>query len=134
MTGTCHCGSVSVTVPHKPTFVNFCDCSLCAKTGGVWGYYQACEVSVLGTTKSYRRADYSKPAVEMHFCPGCGTTVYWDTTEHLDGDGAGVNMRVFEPTELNGIEARFPDGRHWFGDGEVMHRRPSGQLGVDVFI
>ncbi|MEO1220886.1 MAG: aldehyde-activating protein [Pseudomonadota bacterium] len=134
MTGGCHCGAVSVRVPHKPAYVNFCDCSLCAKTGGVWGYYEEHELTVLGSTDCYRRNDYDEPAVEVHFCSDCGTTTHWITTEYFDGDRAGVNVRIFEPEELHGIEARFPDGRNWFGKTTPTDRRPPGKLGVDAFL
>ncbi|MEP0391705.1 MAG: aldehyde-activating protein [Erythrobacter sp.] len=134
MKGGCHCGAVSVTVPQPPEYVNFCDCSLCAKSGGVWGYYAGEELTVDGKTDSYRRADYEEPAVEVHFCPQCATTTHWVTTEHFDGDRAGVNVRIFEPAELDGIEARFLDGRNWFGKTEAKHRRAPGKLGVDAFL
>lgn len=134
MTGGCHCGAVSVTVPHRPPYVNFCDCSLCAKSGGVWGYYERHELTVTGSTSSFRRSDHKEPAVEMHFCPQCGTTTHWVTTEHFDGEKAGVNVRIFEPCELKDIEARFLDGRNWFGKAPADHRRPVGKLGVDAFV
>lgn len=134
MTGSCHCGAVRLSVAHKPAFVNFCDCSLCAKSGGVWGYYESPEVTVEGETSAYCRADYDQPAVEMHFCPKCGTTTHWITTEHFDGERMGVNARIFEPGQLAGIEARFPDGRNWFGETDPTQRRPAGKLGVDVFL
>ena len=134
MTGSCHCGAVSVTLAHKPDYVNFCDCSLCAKTGGVWGYFESPDVTVKGQTSSYRRVDRETPACEMHACPNCSTTTHWHLTEHYDGDRVGVNMRIFEPAKLNGVEARFPDGRNWTGDTEPQHRRPHGKLGVDAFL
>lgn len=134
MTGTCHCGEVQVSVSHKPEYVNFCDCSLCAKSGGVWGYYRANEISVKGPTSSYRRADYDRPAVDIHFCPDCGSTTHWMTNENFESDRAGINMRIFDPADLRGIEARFPDGRNWFGKSEPVHRRRHGKLGVDAFL
>ncbi|MDJ0978623.1 MAG: aldehyde-activating protein [Erythrobacter sp.] len=134
MTGSCHCGAVRVTVTHKPDYVNFCDCSLCAKSGGVWGYYESADVTVKGETRGYRRVDYDEPAVEVHHCPHCGTTTHWVLTEHLEGDRMGVNARIFEPAELYGVEARFPDGRNWFGETAPGDRRPPGKLGVDAFL
>ncbi|MEO0590202.1 MAG: aldehyde-activating protein [Pseudomonadota bacterium] len=114
--------------------MNFCDCSLCAKSGGVWGYYESAHVSIEGETHGYRRVDYDEPAVEIHSCPVCGTTTHWATTEHLVSDRMGVNVRVFAPDELYGIEARFPDGRNWTGETEPRQRRPLGKLGVDAFV
>ncbi|MDJ0642740.1 MAG: aldehyde-activating protein [Erythrobacter sp.] len=134
MIGSCHCGAISITISQKPDYINFCDCSLCAKSGGAWGYFAASEVGVEGETKGYCRADYDKPAVEMQFCTTCGTTTHWVLTEHCDGDRVGVNMRIFEPQELSGIEARTLDGRNWFGETGATHRRPVGHLGNDVFL
>ncbi|RGP39763.1 hypothetical protein BPTFM16_00037 [Altererythrobacter insulae] len=119
---------------HKPEYVNLCDCSLCLKSGGAWGYFSQTEVEVEGDTASYRRTDYDKPAVEMHFCSKCGTTTHWTLTEHFEGERMGVNMRIFEPKELSGIEARTLDGRNWFGEGKANDLRPVGKLGEDVFL
>ncbi len=134
MKGSCHCGKITVEIARKPDFINLCDCSLCLKSGGAWGYFTQDDVRILGDTNSYRRADYDEPAVEMQFCSTCGATTHWALTEHFEGYRVGVNMRVFEPNQLDGIEARTIDGRNWFGDGEASHRRPIGHLGDDVFL
>ena len=31
--GSCHCGAVTIRVPHPPEWVGSCNCSLCSKTG-----------------------------------------------------------------------------------------------------
>ncbi len=134
MIGGCHCGDVSVALPARPDYINLCDCSLCAKSGGAWGYFTADQVRIEGATRAYRRADRDTAAVEMHFCDTCGTTTHWVLTEHAEGDRVGVNMRIFAPSEVSGIEARTLDGRNWSGDGEADHRRAIGILGQDVFL
>ena len=107
---------------------------MCLKSGGAWGYFSQSQVVIEGSTNGYQRADYPEPAVEMRFCPKCGTTTHWVLTEHFEGDRVGVNMRIFEPGEVHGIEARTINGRDWFGDGEAAHRRVPGKLGHDVFL
>ncbi|MEL6528459.1 MAG: aldehyde-activating protein [Pseudomonadota bacterium] len=134
ISGGCHCGAVAVTLECKPDYINLCDCSLCLKTGGAWGYFASPQVSVSGPTSSYRRTDYEEPAVEIQFCGQCGTTTHWVLTEHHKGDRVGINMRIFEPSELAGIETRTIDGRNWFGETDAAHRRPCGELGKDVFL
>lgn len=134
ISATCHCGAVSVTLAKRPEYINLCDCSLCAKTGGAWGYFASPDVGVSGDTKGYRRADYNAPAVEIRFCEICGTTTHWILTEHYEGDRVGVNMRIFEPSDVAGIEARTLDGRNWSGVTEADHRRTPGRLGIDVFL
>ena len=132
--GTCHCGSVRLSIAFRPDYVNFCDCTLCAKMGGVWGYFTSDEVTVQGETSAYRRPDRDKPACEMRFCPICSTTTHWHLTEHFEGDRVGVNMRIFDPAELVGVEARLLDGRNWNGKTEPAERRASGTLGKDLFL
>lgn len=134
MKGSCHCGAVDVTLAAEPAYINLCDCSLCLKLGGAWAYYSSADVDIAGSTRAYRRADYDEPAVEVHFCPTCGATTHWILTEHYEGDRMGVNMRLFEPSKIEGIEARTLDGRNWTGETEAALRRPHGKLGKDVFI
>jgi len=89
---------------------------------------------VTGTAQGYRRADYSNPAVEMQFCPNCGTTTHWALTENFEGDRVGVNMRIFDPKDIAGIECRVLDGRNWFGKSDPAHRRAHGIVGTDIFL
>jgi hypothetical protein len=130
----CHCGAVTVEIDHLPEYINLCDCTLCLKSGGAWGYFVNAKVTATGETGRYRRTDYAKPAVEMQFCTKCGVTTHWTLTEHHDGNRVGVNMRLFEPAVLAGIEVRSLDGRNWHGDGAADHRRAAGKLGEDVFL
>lgn len=131
---SCHCGSIEIALVAKPDYINLCDCTLCAKSGGAWGYFKNADVTVKGDTSGYRRIDYPKPAVEIKFCPRCGNTTHWALTEHHPGDQIGVNMRLFDPATIEGIEARTLDGHNWTGDGPVQHRREPGVLGKDVFL
>ena len=134
MKASCHCGQVTVKVPVRPEYVNFCDCTLCAKTGGAWSYYPPEELKVAGTTTTYRREDYDNPVVVVHFCPHCGTTTHWRLIDGDERNVCGLNMRLFSPAELEGIEARFQDGRNWDCKGPAELRRPHGTIGKDALI
>jgi len=125
---SCHCGAVQVTIAHLPDYMQNCNCSLCRKSGSVWGYFGAADVEVLGETKSYQRRDCSEPAIQLHFCKTCGSTTHWCLIEDFKQrtkaeDRIGVNMRLFEELELVGTELRFPDGKNWAGDGAFTYRR-----------
>ncbi|WP_108788265.1 GFA family protein [Erythrobacter sp. Alg231-14] len=139
MEANCHCGLVSITLDTPPDFINLCDCTLCLKSGAAWGYFASEQVQVLGRTSGYQRVDYDNAAVEVQFCPKCGSTTHWVLTEsymatNKDGDRMGVNMRLFDPAELSGIEGRTLDGRNWFGDTAAAHRRPPGKIGTDLHL
>jgi hypothetical protein len=113
MTGTCHCGAVSLTLTHRPDYINQCNCSLCTKSGALWGYFSAEDVTVEGQTQAYARADLERPAVHVHFCRQCGSTTHFAPLAPVPQDFRGVNMRLFDPAALAGVELRFPNGRDW---------------------
>ena len=128
MTGQCLCGAVSVTIKDKPDFINDCNCSLCRKSGGAWGYFASDEVHTAGGTITAVRSDRATPGVEIHSCKVCATTTHWTLTAnfkslHPNADQMGVNMRLFDHSDLRGVEVRFPDGNEWTGNGPYGYRR-----------
>ncbi|EAQ96842.1 hypothetical protein [Congregibacter litoralis] len=38
-------------------------------------------------------------------------------------DQIGVNMKLFESSDLKGVEVRYPDGMNWSGKGPFSYRR-----------
>ena len=44
--GSCHCGNIQVTIPRAPQKATVCNCSMCRRYGGIWGYYLPREVTV----------------------------------------------------------------------------------------
>ena len=128
MTGSCLCGAVSVTIEAQPEFINDCNCILCRKAGGAWGYFASSSVATTGNTVSFVRRDKVSPAVEIHSCETCATTTHFVLTESFKKqnepvDQMGVNMRLFDPDELKGVEVRYPDGKEWTGEGSFGYRR-----------
>ena len=115
MKGRCACGAVQVETQRRPELVNQCDCSACLRMGVAWGYFHPDEVTITGETAAFTRHDVSEPHIAFHFCPACGSTTNWaglgDSPQRI-----GINMRLFEPDDLEGLEARFSDGLRWFGD------------------
>ena len=123
MKGSCHCGRVTIEVARRPDYLNQCNCTLCVKLAGLWAYYSQAEVEIVGETRAYRRADMDPPMLGTHFCPDCGATTHWAPTEHFKADRTGINMRLFEPEELLGIEVRYGDKRGPDYDGERRYAR-----------
>lgn len=130
MTGTCLCCAVSVTISTRPDFIHDCNCSLCRKAGAGWGYFPSADVRATGETLAFSRHDKNPPGVQVHACKSCGTATHFVLTEAFlkqneTADLTGVNMRIFEPDDLKGVEVRFPDGRNWAGEGAFGYRRDS---------
>jgi hypothetical protein len=94
-TASCSCGQLSVTPVGEPKEITVCHCLGCQQaTGSVFGVYafwpkSAC-VSIVGDANGWRRASDSGSWVESHFCPMCGSTVYWCTELAPDEIGVAV--------------------------------------------
>jgi hypothetical protein len=47
LTGSCHCGAVKIRVPRKPRRLTSCNCSICRRHAGRFGYYDKSEVKIV---------------------------------------------------------------------------------------
>ena len=134
---TCHCGTVRVDVNCRPDYVNECNCTLCAKAGARWGYFNPEAVTISGTTSAYERFDVDQPTAVLQFCRVCGSTTHYELTEfaqqNLGPDAhIGVNMRLASDDDLQGVEVRYADGRNWSGSGAFGYVRPARHIGTDA--
>jgi hypothetical protein len=87
-TGTCACGQLRVTCTGDPAKISLCHCLDCQKrTGSTYGiaaFFARNDVAADGTFRTYRRAADSGFAVKFHFCPDCGSTVFWEPERRPD--------------------------------------------------
>jgi len=98
--GSCHCGNISFTLDWRPEPSEIparaCDCSFCAKHGGVW---TSCpggtlKLSVRDGSRVSRYAFGTKTA-EFHICSACGIVPV--VTSRIDGrEYAVVSVNAFE--------------------------------------
>ena len=83
MTATCACGQASITVSSLPSMHGVCHCSNCKRrTGSAFGvsayFEQDAVVAQIGETKTYAFHHAAQNHdQEHHFCPKCGTTLFW---------------------------------------------------------
>src|SRR5262245_48913500 len=82
-TATCSSGALKLTTTGEPGAVVACHCLFCPRrTGspfGVGAYFPQAQVAIEGDSKQYTRAAVSGNPMVNHFCPTCGSTVYWLT-------------------------------------------------------
>ena len=79
----CCCGQLRLECEGEPFRVSVCHCRECQRrTGSAFGYqarFPREQVThIEGDRTAYRRVADSGNAVTMHFCPRCGSTVYWE--------------------------------------------------------
>ena len=100
---TCACGALRIKASGDPAVVSVCNCTQCQRrTGsafGVGAYYARERIlSIEGAHKTFSRTVESGRAVTNHFCPDCGTTVYW--TLDLRPHQIGIALGCFEDADF----------------------------------
>ncbi|MFN9678591.1 MAG: GFA family protein [Betaproteobacteria bacterium] len=82
-TAKCACGATSITVSGEPSIYGVCHCDNCKRrTGSAFGissYFKKMDVlSQEGKTNVYAFHHTAQGNdQERHFCPNCGTTLFW---------------------------------------------------------
>jgi hypothetical protein len=103
----CCCGSLSAEATGEPSLVCVCHCTECQRrTGSAFGvstYFPKDQVRTEGPSKVYARGSDSGRKVELHFCPDCGTSVFWYTEFFLHDVGT---LLAHSPTRCPGRRYR----------------------------
>ena len=94
--------------------MSLCNCIECQRrTGspfGVGAYYDAAQVSLSGPSRVYERFVEGRK-LSFHFCPDCGSTVYWQTANHPGRYGIAVGAFA-DPQFPAPLRSVFERSRH----------------------
>ena len=115
---SCRCGKLSVTYKGPdPERITLCHCNSCQlRTGtafSIQGRFPRAKVTIEGkSTKWTFPSDGKKQVCDSvgatyHFCPVCGTTVYWDIAPAPDLIGIAIGTffdPAFPPPKISGFE------------------------------
>jgi hypothetical protein len=109
-----------VTCAGEPTKVSLCHCLACQRrTGSTYGiaaFFRREDVRIDGPSKCYTRASESGFPVSFHFCPDCGSTVFWEPQRKPEAIAVGVGSFADPafpaPTQTTYAEHR----HHWLDD------------------
>jgi len=78
---SCSCGQLTAQVGGEPVRISICHCLACQRrTGSVFGQqarFRREDVSLSGVSSEYVRVGDEGSHVRFHFCPTCGSTVYY---------------------------------------------------------
>jgi hypothetical protein len=81
-TAQCHCGSLRVIATGDPERVYLCHCKACQRRTGTAFHFGATylkeRVRLDGERKIDERDADSGYRIRFHFCPNCGSTLYWE--------------------------------------------------------
>jgi hypothetical protein len=77
----CSCGQLSVTCEGEPVRISICHCLACQRrTGSAFGAqarWPREQIKFEGTSGAWVRTADSGNTLTFHFCPECGSTVYY---------------------------------------------------------
>jgi hypothetical protein len=124
----CHCGELRLTVEGDPFWVSICNCVACQRrTGSAFGIqagFKPDQVRVDGRFSDYSRISDQSDRKEhvFHFCPECGSTVFY--TEPTEPDRVVVMVGAFaDPTFPPPLESGYDSRRHpWVGLPDSIQR------------
>jgi hypothetical protein len=85
----CSCGQLRLTCEGEPVRISICHCLDCQRrTGSVFGtqarFSRAQVTRIEGRAKDFTRIADSGNEITFHFCPACGSTVYWELARMPD--------------------------------------------------
>ena len=115
---SCHCGATNIELPHLPHTAKQCNCTYCARTGAVWGYYQPGEM-VFASRDDERTYSASDGMNQHHFCGRCGMQTWgdspdWASVYNADGTPKPGYTAGSMPTERTyAVNLRLVDGMDW---------------------
>ena len=90
----CHCGQLRAIASGEPDSVYVCHCKACQRrTGAVIhngsGWLKS-QVRIEGEHNIYGRIADSGFEIRFHFCPKCGSSVFWEGDRRPDHCGIAV--------------------------------------------
>ncbi|MCG9695509.1 aldehyde-activating protein [Shewanella sp. Isolate11] len=118
--GQCHCGNVKLSINRLTETATRCNCSICQRYAGVWGYFSESEVSVtvgeLGLD-SYEQGD---KFLSVKRCKHCGCVTHYTCSERYkklaleqgldNGDRFAVNYNMFPRELIAQLTIKYLDG------------------------
>ncbi len=126
----CMCGQLSIACTGEPHFVGMCHCHECqTRSGSVFAVNSAFpndHTKPSGESKTFTRVAESGRKVTYHFCPNCGTTVYWHG--EMLPEMTGVAVGAFRDPSIHAPErAVWAQTRHaWVHEPDGISVYPKG--------
>jgi hypothetical protein len=129
-TAQCHCGQLKAIAAGEPERVYVCHCKACQRRTGTAFHlgtrWRKEQVRIEGEHKVFERLADSGFRIRFHFCPTCGSNVFWegDKTPEFCGIAAGnfADPGLPPPTASVWEESMHP----WFALPGVSERFAQG--------
>jgi len=85
LTGRCHCGAISYEMAEQTIHHALCHCTDCRRSAGApmvaWGMVPADQIRIDGAPRVYASSEHGR----RHFCPACGTGLFYTNEQVFPG-------------------------------------------------
>ena len=117
-TASCRCGQLKATATGEPVRVSVCHCLNCKKRSGsafaVQARWPKTQATIEGASKTFVIVADSGNKATFHFCPECGSDVYYEIDGKFDdkfNDLIAIPLGTFDDPFFGTPEYSFWDGR-----------------------
>jgi hypothetical protein len=96
---SCRCGQLKATAAGEPVRVSVCHCLNCKKRSGsafaVQARWPKAQVRINGASNTFVKVADSGNSATFHFCPECGSDVYYEIDGKFD-DLVAIPLGAFD--------------------------------------
>lgn len=111
-TGGCHCGKIAYEFDGEITGAMECNCSLCAKRGGLLHFVPASAFRLKTPRADLATYRFNRHVIDHHFCTTCGIAPFSEGKDKKGNTMAMVNLRCVEGVDPHKLAIKFFDGRN----------------------
>ena len=109
--GGCHCGKIAYEFDGEIGEVLECNCSLCAKRGGLLHFIPAAQFRLNTPREALGTYRFNKHAIDHHFCPSCGISPFSEGDNPKSGKMVAINARCVDGADPRQFTIKFHNGR-----------------------
>lgn len=110
-TGGCHCGRVRYEVRADLGQVVSCNCSICSKTGALYAFVPAEQLTLLSGEDALADYQFHKKVLHHLFCTGCGIRSFGRGTAPDGTPMCSINVRCLDDVDLDALNVTRYDGK-----------------------
>jgi hypothetical protein len=109
--GGCHCGGIAYEVEGEIEQVVDCNCSMCAKRGGLLWFVPREAMTLKTPESAYSTYRFNTHRLAHHFCPNCGVAPFSEGAKPDGSAMASINVRCLDGVDLAALTVVPFDGR-----------------------
>ena len=106
--GSCHCGNVKFEFEGTIDAAVACNCSICARKGGLLWAAPEADFKVLTPDSKMSAYTFNSHVIRHRFCKTCGMQAF---SEHAEQKSVYVNLRCVDGLDLKAIPVMEFDGK-----------------------